>query len=118
MGKRLIIIIQNAPYRTDNKAWHALRLAGACLAQDMAVRVHLLDDGAEVGRRGHSVPEGKVNLEQLLTELIECGLEVSACGMALDDCAICAEDMIPGIERGSMKLLAGWIDESDQALTF
>jgi hypothetical protein len=38
--------------------------------------------------------------------------------MALDDCAICAEDMLPGIERGSMKLLAGWIDESDQALTF
>ena len=106
MGKRLVIIIQNAPYRSDNKAWHALRLAGACLAQNMAVRVHLLDDGAEVGRRGHSVPEGKVNLEQLLTELIECGLE------------ICAEDLIPGIERGSMKLLAGWIDESDQALTF
>lgn len=29
----------------------------------------------------------------------------------------CAEDMLPGIERGSMKLLA-WIDENDQAPTF
>lgn len=118
MGKQLTLIVQNPPYRDDNKAWHALRFAGACLAQDMAVRVHLLDDGVEVGRRGHSVPEGKTDLENLLAELIECGLMVSACGMALDDCALCAEDMIPGIERGSMKLLAGWIAESDLALTF
>jgi sulfur relay (sulfurtransferase) complex TusBCD TusD component (DsrE family) len=58
MGKRLVII-QNAPYRAGKKAWHALRLAGACHVQDMAVRVHLLDDGAEVGRRGHSVPEAR-----------------------------------------------------------
>lgn len=43
MGKHLVII-QNAPYRSGNKAWHALRLAGACLAQDMAVRIHLLDE--------------------------------------------------------------------------
>lgn len=118
MGKRITIIIQNAPYRGDNKAWHALRFAGACLAQDMEVRVHLLDDGAEVGRSGHVTPEDKVNLEQLLTELIECGLEASACGMALDERAICAEEMIPGVERGSMKLFAGWVAESDLALTF
>jgi hypothetical protein len=36
----------------------------------------------------------------------------------IQSAAICAEDMLPGIERGSMKLLAGWIAESDQALTF
>ena len=36
----------------------------------------------------------------------------------IQNTAICADGMIPGIERGPMKLLAGWIDESDQALTF
>ena len=36
----------------------------------------------------------------------------------IQNAPICTEDMLPGIERGSMKLLAGWIDESDQALTF
>jgi hypothetical protein len=41
---------------------------------------------------------------------------VSACGKALDGCAIDAQAMLPGIERGSMKLLAGWIAESDLAL--
>ena len=36
MGKRLVIIIQNAPYRADNKAWHALRLAGWIDESDQA----------------------------------------------------------------------------------
>jgi sulfur relay (sulfurtransferase) complex TusBCD TusD component (DsrE family) len=45
--KTVTIVIQNAPYRSNNKAWHALRFAGAVLADDMGVRVHLLDDGVE-----------------------------------------------------------------------
>jgi len=41
------IVIQNPPYQENNKAWHALRFAGAALAEDMRVRVHLLDDAVE-----------------------------------------------------------------------
>lgn len=112
------IVIQNSPYRDNNKAWHALRFAGAALAEDMNVHVHLLDDGVEVGRHSQQVPEGAVNLEELLSELIECGLEVRACGMALNDCEIDESAMLPGIERGSMKALAGWVKESDHVMVF
>lgn len=35
----------------------------------------------------------------------------------IQNAPICAEDMPPGIERGSMKLLA-WIDENDRAPIF
>jgi hypothetical protein len=49
----------------------------------MEVRVHLLGDSAELARRGQSVPEGMTSLEPLLAELIECGLNASACGKAL-----------------------------------
>lgn len=118
MSKTVTIIIQNAPYQTDNKAWHALRFAGAALAEDMAVRVHLLDDGVRVGRRGQAVPTGAVNLEQLLSELIGCGLTVRACGMALNGCGIHEGDLVSGIEKGSMKALAGWVKDSDVVLTF
>lgn len=112
------VVIQDPPYQSNNKAWHALRFAGAALTEDMEVRVHLLDDGVEVGRLGHQVPEGAEDLENLLSELIECGLEVRACGMALDGCGIDEKTMLPGIERGSMKALASWVRESDQVLTF
>ncbi len=112
------IVIQNPPYQENNKAWHALRFAGAALTEDMCVRVHLLDDGVEVGRHSQQVPEGAVSLEELLSELIECGLEVRACGMALNDCAIDESAMLPGIERGSMKALAAWVKESDHVMVF
>lgn len=112
------VVIHNAPYKNDNKAWHALRFAGAALAEDMNVQVHLLDDGVEVGRKNHNVPEGAMNLEALLGELIECGLEVRACGMALDDCFIDEADIMEGIERGSMKALAAWVKGSDQVMVF
>jgi uncharacterized membrane protein YdjX (TVP38/TMEM64 family)/sulfur relay (sulfurtransferase) complex TusBCD TusD component (DsrE family) len=117
-GKTVTIIIQNAPYRGDNKAWHALRFAGAALAEDMKVRVHLLDDGTQLARRTHEVPEGSVDLEKLLVELMEYGLEVRACGMGLTDCQLDERDLIPGIQKGSMKALATWVRESDVVLTF
>jgi len=117
-GKAITIVIQNAPYKGDNKAWHALRLAGAALAEDMKVRVHLLDDGAVLARRGHQVPDGAVDLEKLLVELMECGLEVRACAMAMNECKLDEHDLIAGVQTGSMTALAGWIKESDIVLTF
>jgi len=117
-GKTITIVIQNAPYRGDNKAWHALRLAGAALAEDMKVRVHLLDDGAQLARHSHQVPAGTVDLEKLLTELMECGLEVRACAMAMNECKLNESDLITGIQPGSMTALAGWIQDSDIVLTF
>ena len=117
-AKTITIIIQNPPYRGDNKAWHALRFAGASIAEGMNVHVHLLDDGVEVGKRGQKPPEGAVNLEELLKELMEYGLEVNACGLALDGCRIPEGEMITGIPRGSMKTLASWVNSSDLVVTF
>ncbi len=117
-AKTITIIIQNPPYKGDNKAWHALRFAGASIAEGMNVHVHLLDDGVEVGKRGQKSPEGAVNLEELIKELMEYGLEVNACGLALDGCKIPEGEMIPGINRGSMKTLASWVSHSDLVATF
>ena len=117
-AKTITIIIQNPPYKGDNKAWHALRFAGASIAEGMNVHVHLLDDGVEVGKRGQKPPEGAVNLEELIKELMEYGLEVNACGLALDGCKIPEGEMIAGINRGSMKTLASWVSRSDLVTTF
>ncbi|MBI5750612.1 MAG: YeeE/YedE family protein [Hydrogenophilales bacterium] len=117
-AKTITIIIQNPPYKGDNKAWHGLRFAGASIAEGMNVHVHLLDDGVEVGKRGQKPPDGAVNLEELLKELMEYGLEVNACGLALDGCKLTESEMISGINRGSMKTLASWVNSSDLLVTF
>ncbi len=114
----LTIVLQEAPYLEGNKAWHALRLAGAAMAEDMTVRLFLLEKGVEVARRGHVPPEGITNLESLLNELIECGLEVEGCGMCLKNCCLPEESLIPGVRRGSMRSLANWIKTSGNVLTF
>ena len=114
----LTLIVQEAPYTESNRAWHALRLAGASMADGMKVRLFLLEKGVEVARRGQLPPEGITNLEDLLTELIECGLEVEGCGMCLKDCCLPEESLIPGVHRGSMRSLADWIKTSGNVLTF
>lgn len=84
----------------------------------MDVRVHLLGNGVKVALNNQSSPEGSVDLQGLLTELMECGLVVSACGMSLDNCAIDEASMIKDIERSSMKALANYVKNSDQVMVF
>lgn len=113
-----IVIVIHCKAYIDNKAWDAMRFAGAALVEDMDVRIHLLGEGAELCRKNHSPVEQHANLEDLLIEYMECGIKVSACGKSLTDCNINEQDMVTGIEKGSMKELASWINSSDHALTF
>lgn len=32
------VVIQNAPYQSENKAWHALHFADAAMTEDMTVK--------------------------------------------------------------------------------
>jgi sulfur relay (sulfurtransferase) complex TusBCD TusD component (DsrE family) len=96
----------------------AMPCAGAALTEDMEVRVFLLERGVEVGQKGHDVPEGKDNLEALLTELMACGLEVQVCGLCMSSCSLEEKDTSDDIVRGPMKPLAGWVKSSGRVLTF
>jgi len=114
----ITLIIQEPPYADNKKAYDGLRLAGACLAEDMRVRIFLLSGGIEVGRRHQEPPPGRPHLGELLGQLLEYGAEVLACGVCMDECGMVQADLLDGIERGSMKSLATWIGESQWALTF
>ena len=114
----LTIVLRHPPYVAGSPVGEALRLAGAALAEDLRVRLHLLDAAVELARRGHRVPEGAQDLEALLEELMACGLEVQACGLALDARGLDEAELIPGVARGSMRALVAWLRESDQVLSF
>ncbi len=77
------------------------------------MRVHLLRGAAALAGQGGFPEEG-----ELMAELMEAELTVSACGKALDDAGLADADLHPGIERGSMKALARWTGASDTVLTF
>lgn len=114
----LTIVLRQAPYEPGSPARDALRLAGAALAADLRVRVHLLDAAVALARRGCPVPEGMQDLQALLAELVECGLEVRACGLALDERGLDEAALVEGVARGSMRGLVEWIRESDRVIGF
>jgi uncharacterized protein involved in oxidation of intracellular sulfur len=115
----LTIIVNGAPYG-DEQVWNALRLATASISASigMAVNVFLLGDSVSAAKKGQKTPEGYYNLEKMLRDLLANGAKVAACGTCLNSRAIPKEDLIEGIELGTMLKLAGWIKESTKVLSF
>jgi sulfur relay (sulfurtransferase) complex TusBCD TusD component (DsrE family) len=114
----LTLIIQDPPYRPGDKAWHALRFAGAALADGSEVRVFFLGDGVVGARREHTVTQGKEDVQALLRELMSVGLEVYACGRCLTLCCVDEGELMDGVRRGSMKILSTLVSSSQHVLTF
>lgn len=113
------IIINEAPYGKE-RAWNALRFAAAAAssAVKMNVNVFLLEDGVSVARRGQSPPKGYYNLEKMLQEIIDMNVKVRICGTCAKARGLSKDDLIPGVEIGTMINLANWVKESQKVLTF
>jgi uncharacterized protein involved in oxidation of intracellular sulfur len=115
----LTLIVNGAPYG-DEKVWNALRLAAASIstAVGLKVNVFLLGDAVSAAKKGQKPPEGYYNLEKMLQDLLGGGAKVAACGTCLKARAISKEDLVEGVEVGTMLKLAGWIKESSRVLSF
>jgi sulfur relay (sulfurtransferase) complex TusBCD TusD component (DsrE family) len=113
MSQTTLVIVQTDPAVDPGAAGEALRFAGAALAEGHAVRVHLLRGAVALAGEGAYPEQG-----ELIAELMAADMAVSACGKALDDAGLGDADLRPGIERGSMKALAGWTAGSDSVLSF
>ena len=115
----LTIIINDAPYGIE-KPWNALRLASTSISEeiDMKVKVFLMGDSVVSAKKGQKTPEGYYNMEKMLESLVSRGVEVKTCGACIDARGIKETDLVEGVQRGSMKILATWIKESDKVLSF
>ena len=116
---KLLIIANDAPYGGE-KTWNALRLAGASATSEagMQVRVFLMGDSVGAAKRGQVTPEGYYNLEKMLGDLIGKGVEVKTCGTCLKSRGIADADLVTGVQRGTMMILANWVKEGDRIVTF
>ena len=115
----LTIIINDAPYGME-RAWNALRLASASTSEavKMDINLFLLGDAVSLAKKGQNPPEGYYNLEKMLTDLIKIGVKVRACGTCLRARGLNQNDLIEGVEIGTMIGLAKWIKESRVVLAF
>jgi len=111
------IVINEAAYGKE-RAWNALRLAMAMMVKNMRVNIFLLEDGVAVAKKGQRPPEGYYNLEKMLTELVQSGAKVRACGTCLQARGMSQNDLVSGVEVGKMLDLVQWVKESKSVLTF
>jgi len=113
----LTIIVNDPPYGSE-KPWNALRLASTAASDDMSVRVFLMGDSVVAAKRGQKTPDGFYNMEKMLQAIIQRGVEVKVCGACINARGLDPSELVEGVEKGSMKILAEWIRDSDRVVSF
>jgi uncharacterized protein involved in oxidation of intracellular sulfur len=115
----LTIVINAAPYG-DERVYNALRLARALVSAAVKIRVNifLLGDAVAAAKKGQKTPEGYPNFEEMLWGLVKKGAEVVACSTCASARGLASEDMIEGVQNGTVMQLAHWLKESQGALSF
>jgi len=116
MGSTLFIL-NEAPYGSE-RAYNALRLAGAIAARDgEQVRLFLLADAVACAKAGQKVPAGYYNVELMLAKVLRKG-EVALCGTCMDARGMTDDEAVDGARRSTLAQLADWTIEADKVLVF
>jgi len=115
-----VTMILNGPPYGDEKTWNALRLAKSLVssAVKMKVNIYLLGDAVISAKKGQQTPEGYPNLEKMLWELVEQGVEIVACSTCASARGLGEADVIEAVQLGTVLQLAHWLRESDGVLSF
>ncbi len=112
-----LFIINDAPYGNE-RAYNALRVAGALASQDgQQVRVFLMADAVGCAKSGQKVPEGYYNVQLMLNKVLRKG-EVALCGTCMDARGLTETDMVEGARRSTLAELAAWTAEAGKVLVF
>jgi uncharacterized protein involved in oxidation of intracellular sulfur len=118
MTRSLLFIVNDPPYGTE-RAYNALRLAGAIAKRhDTGVRVFLMGDSVGCAMAGQKLPDGYYKLDRMLAGIIRHGGEVACCGTCMDARGITTEMLTDGTRRSTLDELAEWTVAADQVITF
>lgn len=112
-----LFILNDAPYGNE-RAYNALRLAAAVAGKEgQQVRMFLMADAVTCAKRGQKVPEGYYNAELMLGKIVRKG-EVLLCGTCMDARGLRADELMEGVQRGTLAQLADWTAATDKVLVF
>lgn len=117
MAEDVLIVINDAPYGTE-KAYNALRLAIALQARDNKVKVFLMADAVSCGIPKQETPPGYYNIGEMLERVLAKGGRVAACGSCMKARGLKVENLVKGIEQGSMSLLSEWTESCERIHSF
>ena len=117
MGKTIAVIIGQGGY-TAERPYTALRFVNTALLDEHKVKLFLVEDGVFVGLKNQN-PSEYPNLNEWLEQGLETGdLEVKACGVCLKARGISKEQLVDGLEVGTMHDFVSFVADSDNQVFF
>jgi sulfur relay (sulfurtransferase) complex TusBCD TusD component (DsrE family) len=113
-----ITIVLNCPPIGTEKAYNALRYATALAEAGLRVNLFLMGDGVLAAKQGKKLPSGYPNVTDMLSNLMEKGVELSACATCCAARGFVQEDLLPSVEIANMQDLARLTQASDSVVLF
>ena len=115
---RTLVVVNDPPYGTE-RAYNALRLAGAIAArEDEAVKIFLIGDAAMCAKKHQQVPHGFYSLEVMLHAVSGRGGEIGVCGSCMDARGMADGELTAGTHRSTLAQLADWTQWADKVAVF
>ena len=119
----ITVVVGEAPYGSQ-RVYTALRFSLVALHEEHKANLFLVEDGVFAAKAGQQPPEmpvgdaGMPNCEALISAAIQEGLTVKACRVCCLERGLKQEEIVSGVEIGSMLDLLNWVLESDKTLFF
>ena len=119
----ITVVLAEAPYGKE-RFYSAIRFLLVALHEGHKANLFLLEDAVFAAKKGQSPPEMAVgdaampNCEELLKAAIAEGLDIRACRVCCLERCLRDDEVIAGVQIGSMLDLVNWVVESDKTLFF
>jgi len=116
---KITIIINEKP-SIDEKAYNAIRIAAQFLKDNPPnkIFVYLIADGVFCALANVQEPKGVLNVEEMLSGIIQKGGAVKMCTSCGESRCIKEKKIIAGAEWTNLKTLTDWIAESDKVINY
>jgi tRNA 2-thiouridine synthesizing protein D len=119
----ITVVLGDPPYGKQ-RVYTALRFSLVALHEGHQANLFLVEDGVFAAKTGQQPPEmpvgdaGMPNCGQMLEAAIQEGLTVKACKVCSVERGLKLEEVMEGVEMGSMVDLVNWVVESDRTVFF
>jgi len=111
------IIIGSGPYSTE-RPYTAFRFAYSALLDDNKVTVFLFEDAIFAAKKNQN-PSNIYKIEEWINKCLEeNNFEIAACGVCMKGRGMSNEELIPGVQVGTMEMCLDWVKQSDKQLFF
>ncbi len=115
----ITIILNHQPYDGTDVTWNALRLAKT-LQKIAKVNIFLMNDAVDLARNITKKPDNyEYDLVDMLKQLYKDGASLQVCGTCNARCGLYKNE--PYFDENissTMQILANWVNDSKQVLTF